>query len=426
MSIISITPKEIELPKSMLDMLNGNSMFWLENPYFQVPLNRFKLNKNICKSLNSTISGNKKLIGNRFITPRLLIKHNGKFTQYFNIHYTENNKLMKTFNVRKPYLTEPDIDKNKYKFDITFIPKFKDKYELVLEEEDDIMLRFDQLYTMTLELVLACGFIGFKITDEKSDREIIENMCKYIEQPDAIKYLSEEYFSYINRYPIYIKNEDKYYINSIVEDNDYSNNEVNDNVYDIFSLLRKIMKKNKKLSKLPSEIKTTISKNNCVLVPSFKMVRYNLPAEKIKEGQSKYGFVIEVPFKFYIQNTTTPATFPSFLYTKTPKKNIKHRNDIMNYEELRNLYTGNKPYQEAPRVSGYDCHLFITPTTEFALYQAGQPKTSWRVDSIISKRLIKENIDIDYIKNDYFEESESDDDDDENEPNETDLIGDLQ
>ena len=292
MSIISILPKEITLPTSMIDMLNGNSMFWVENPYFQVPLSNFKYNDKLCKKNDIKLNGNKKSLGNRFHTPRLLMKHNDKFTQFFNIHYTENNKLTKIFNVRKPYLSSPDDDSDKYKHNISFIPWMKDKYNCIVEQEDEIMIKLDQLYMNTLELIFTCEMIGYKITNEKTDKEIINNICNYLKQPDAINYLSEKYFD-INSLKIYYKDDGIYKL--VTEDDELEQS--------LFSLLRRLLQmKNKELSnKILPDYKNIINKPNCLLVPCFKIIKYDIPQQKRKD-EHEFGYNIDIPLRFYIKN----------------------------------------------------------------------------------------------------------------------------
>lgn len=387
-------PKELKLPENMIELLNGSSMFWLENTFFSVPLvNNIKLNEKICKINNVPMANDKKKsnssIGTRFYTPRLFIKQNDKYTPYFVIQYANNRTTRELFNIKKPYLKNTDDDKNKYKSDIVFTRYISNINEL--NEEDKIMLKLDQIYMKTMELLFTCSMIGFKITNEKSDIDIITNICNFIKQPDGIKSFSDDYF---NNNILYV-----YY----KEDRIYNIINGEETIMDLFSYIHKlVINKNKYvLSILNEDYKYVINKNNCLFVPCMKIIRYE------NKKQQDYRYNIECRFRVNIQNDTTPTNFPDILLTKTPRANDK--NHTMNYEEYRKIYTGGiNDYEKAPPTTSYNCHIFISPSSEFALYTAGQPRLTWRINSLIYNKNNKSYYTQDYIDNSLFKEDEDD------------------
>ena len=377
--MLSLTPFEIAVPKTLLETLNGTSSIYIENPWFKVSTKE-QFNKEIGMQRQFN-NQNGKSFGITIQAPKVFAKHpgNNTFTSRFNIKYSERPNTMKDFFIRKPYLQNGVDDENKRRRELIFSPTYSDPATRALYAEDEIMMRIDQAIAMATEFVLiGCAFKYVIKKNVTNDRELIEDLCEFLEYRDGINNLSDKYFSYIEHPPLWRKNESGVF--SIDVDDD---DEKQHNLVELIRKFPKIKVLAKKASSL-NDFRSCIFKKNCVIVPSFRKKVFTVAEDKKKSGTDSDEVIMpELAMRLNIKTNGFPA-LANFLMTKSPTKQNHER--PMDYQEYRSLYLGGATeYDKAKYSTCYGCHLFVTPAPEFSLYNQGQPKTIWRVDTLMYK-----------------------------------------
>ena len=417
MSILSVLPRDLVLPTTIIETLKGKASVYVENPWFFNGLTKTQQKADLCtvKLMKGPDGKPKKsTFGSQFVTPRLMLRRgvSGSFTPNFNIKYSEEERKMKNLRVKKPYLPDGVQDPSKYKVELMLMPSAVDRTKGSYGPEDEIMLKLDQIYIMTMEFIFIAINSKFNVTDEyHDDKVLITALFTHLGQNDAINRLNPKYFSYMSNPPVWVKADDGTGIFSI--DEDEGENTLFDLCRSCIPQPEDVKGKKKGASKRQlsefeqqfiSDFASEISKANCSFVPAFRKIRYFIPDEKKKNATDPDDAVaMEINLKFHLQTEKTPEKFPVSLLTKTPTRS--HRTHVMDVAELQRLYgVGDIAYSKAKWCTAYDCHIFVGPTTEFAVYKSGQTKVGWYVDTLMYKRIQTTASNNTFLNETYFDD----------------------
>lgn len=380
--IVSIFPANIALPKTIIGALNGTSSMYIENPWFPKPLGSIPYNKDIGKIrvFKDTNGQAKKMFGTQFVTPRLFMRSgtDGAFTNNFTIRYGDIDKSLKQIMVKKPYLKDGKADMSKFKVSLSVSPSGIDRISGSANPEDDIIVRFDQIYATVLEFVLVAINAKFDKFDPKDDdKTLIAKLCAHIGAKDCADQMNDEFYTFFENPPIWEKtSKGVFYIQSLNPRKQFS----------IMNLMKSLVQENEKKIKINNDLKKIIKDDLCSIIPCIKRYRYD--TKKLNEsGEAIQNVTIEAQLRFHLQVPgVTPVNFPPLLFTKTPRRD--HRNHVMDFGELQAFYgVLNSDYNKAKWSSSYEAALFMGSVTEYAIYANGQPKTQWYVETLIYKRI---------------------------------------
>ena len=399
----TIFPSEITLPKTIIAALDGSSSMYIENPWFPKPLGSMTYNEDVAKPRVFTDASGKvkTMFGTHFHAPRLLMRSGteGPFTTQFTIRYGDANKSLKSVMVKKPWLQNGEADTSKWKVSLTVSPRAIDRTTGYGQEEDEIMLRLDQIYSMVLEFVMIAinaKFDGFDHKDD--DKTLISKLCAHIGAPKGEEELNNEYYTYFERPPVWDKSSDGvFYIQSLNPRKQFT----------LMNLVKGFIQDNERAIKINPVIKKVIKEKRCSIIPCFKRYRYETK-KKNESGEPIQAVTIEAPLRFHLQIPgVTPHNFPSILFTKTPRR--AQRSHIMDFDELQSFYgVVNGDYSKAKWASFYDAAVILGTCTEYAIYAQGQPKTQWYVETLLYKRLMSASATQSAFEDDIFDAIEED------------------
>ena len=381
--ITTIYPANVTLPKSIIEVLDGSSSMYIENPWFPKPLGSITYNKEIGKvRVRKDSTGKvKKTFGTQFATPRLFMRSgtDGQFTNLFTIRYGNPDAPLKPIMVKKPYLQDGKADTTKYKVSLSVSPIGVDKNTGEGTVEDELMLRIDQIYSTVLEFVMVAVAAKFSdFTKKDDDKTLIAKLCTHIGVPGGESNMNDAFYTYFEHPPTWEKTSGDgiFYVESTSPEKQHC----------IMNLMKVLIQRNERSVKMGNEMKKIIKDKRCNIVPCFKRLRYETKKTDESTGEPVMATTIEGSLRFHLQIPgSTPINFPPQLFTKTPKR--EHRNHVMDFNELQEFYgVYNNDYNKAKWSSHYDAALFMGVSTEYAIYLQGQPKTQWYAETVIYKR----------------------------------------
>lgn len=173
MSSNLINSKDIMPASQIIDFFNGNYMFYVENPYFDVK-GMSKINKNNFLQYKEITNGV------QLIEPKIYAKINGKYTTDFKIKLFSNCIPCRLFG---PFSgnNEPIKPKANNKFMVNMGKPEQDNIE------QRVMLLLNQQLCSALDFLMICRLIDIDIPENATDESFIKLVANKINFNDTDK-----------------------------------------------------------------------------------------------------------------------------------------------------------------------------------------------------------------------------------------------
>lgn len=399
-----IYASEIELPTTVISLLNGTSQFCFENPYFKVPGlptidERQYLSIYVPKTQTKSNNG----IRLNTINIYYRIPATGVYTKFYAIGYTEvqhlrdrTNKVPKQYYVMQPQIDESKPQENNYRNKLLVSPA-----KGAVCVEDDKLAQLDYKFSMVMDVLLIAKITGIDLAkyvtpDPKAPNGIApDNRTFYqafiadinkavgVAKQKAGKKATplvydEKLADSFNETPTFGKENGVLYpvpdIHSLEPESA------------LFSTLFTSFAKSVPSAIFPEWKQIISKKDHNGSFPSFKFIAFpgKEPGQEKKLFDSRLTFIIELSPSDKNYN----PTYPLGLITRQQVSPTKI--EKMNMKMLKTLWGGESadgaPNAKVKGAVQQGC-MYIVPQPSFKYFLQGTPTIDWRVEKIAVKRV---------------------------------------
>ena len=389
--IIRLPIGSVEIPSSLLSMLNGTSSFVLYNPYFNIQTQRpidgskYLNDKDIPTGSKLTLM---------LSSPLLLYRgFDGKYSQNFTLLL--NNDASKdsseTYTFKSPYSESLNVKKT-----------------LECQCDEAIMMQLCKLENILMyatEYLLLAKFSSVPIemiSSSKSDEDLVKALFNHIfngKSEKAMKYLSERYYSCLSEPPVWMKDDKKWFIKP-------TENELEGSDRNKFCTLSEVLYKSMStVEKMKFRAHQRIDKNwiakRHIVIPSTKIISYE---KRQTEAQIKNGELPEfiqmtsnqLKFNIFFDNTQENIAknlfkpkMPQSMFSRIITNKAK-TNKIMTFNDYIALYGGKETFVEGEHIDlsrqSWSGKIVFELKEDFMLFNMGYPKITADVKCIIADK----------------------------------------
>ena len=356
--LVKLPIGSIEIPSSIIDMINGKGQFVILNHFFKEDIKTESIfnSNNIFEDKDVTGSKANVNISGIFLLYRR--PETGLYTQQFVYRLSNSDKPddNEIFTFRSPYTESIKRKKN--------LECKPSNGELSMK-----VCKFENIIMYTLEFLLLAELFDIPkelIRSAHDDKELINNFFKGIYSTKSKEihntYLSERYYDCLRNPPIWIKDDKKYHIQPI-------DNELNKESLDIikYCTLSEVLYKTipeikrKELQKKHSRFYKYWFASKQLIIPQTKRIVYEKKQTdaEIRSGESpKYAEYLSNVLKFIIKFDKTPKNLADNLAKQTDKNsmfcqfatNLKDKSKrvikTLEYNDYISLYNGKIDFRE--------------------------------------------------------------------------------
>lgn len=390
-AIIRLPIGSVEIPSSLLSMLNGTSSFVLYNPYFNIQTQR-QIDSSKYLNDKDIPAGSKLTL--MLSSPLLLYRgFDGKYSQNFTLLL--NNGASKdsneTYTFKSPYSEAKNAKKT-----------------LECQCDEAIMSQLCKLENILMyatEYLLLAKFSGVPIeaiSSAKSDEDLVKALFNHIfngKSEKATKYLSERYYNCLSTPPVWIKDDKKWMIKP-------TENELEGSDRNKFCTLSEVLYRSMStVEKLKFRSHQRIDKNwiakKHIIVPSTKIISYEKrqTETQIKNGDlPEYVQMISNQLKFNIFFDNTPENVAKNLFKPKMSQGMFSRiitdkaktNKIITFNDYIALYGGKETFIEGEHIDmsrqSWSGKIVFELKEDFILFNMGYPKITADVKCIIADK----------------------------------------
>lgn len=388
----------IEIPTSIVDMINGKGQFVILNHFY-----KDKINTDIAYT-DSQIFEDKPVVSNSKATINIT-GINLLYKKPQNGIYTSNFAFILSNSI------EPN-ESEKFTFKSPYTESMKRKKTLECKCSDaeisNKLLRFENILMYTLDFLMLAEFLDIPkdaIISANNDRELITNLFNSIYSENdkskniPYKYFSERYFDCIINPPVWIKEDKKFHIYPTEDELDGMDRVKYCTLSEVLYKYIPDIKKKELTKKHPRIYKYWFSLKQ-LIIPQTKKILYE---KKLSEAQSRSGDSPQLSeylsnnIKFLIKFDNTSENEAKGLYVKNiPDKfyikfvTKENDNKIMKYLDFNDylkLYGGSIDYKDGEQVtlSSQTWSGKIAFKLEFTtmLFSIGYPKIDANVRCLV-------------------------------------------
>ena len=390
-AIIRLPIGSVEIPNSLLSMLNGTSSFVLYNPYFNIPTQR-QIDGSKYLNDKEVPQGSKLTL--MLSSPLLLYRgFDGKYSQNFTLLL--NNDASKdsneTYTFKSPYSESLNVKKT-----------------IECQCDEAIMTQLCKLENILMyatEYLLLAKFSSVPIeaiSFARSDEDLVKALFSHIfdkKLDKPMKYLSERYYSCLSEPPVWMKEDKKWFIKP-------TESELEGSDRNKFCTLSEVLYRSMSaVERLKFRSHQRIEKNwigkKHIIVPSTKIISYE---KRQTEAQMKNGDMPEyiqmlsnqVKFNIFFENTQENIAknlfkpkMPQSMFSRIITNKAK-TNKIMMFDDYIALYGGKENFVEGEHIDlsrqSWSGKIVFELREDFMLFNMGYPKITADVKCIIADK----------------------------------------
>lgn len=370
---------DIELSPSIIGLLNGTQMFYIENPHFRVegvqPIDR--------KTYLAIKPGKQQQYGFMLNPVYLWVKtkKNKPYNDKFSIGYASTAGKPRDYYVMKPYEVSNIRDNVRQKLMV---------YPRSDPTPDDIkLLTLDYQLTMAMEVLLLASMLDINLARYGT---LTDNKAFYTEFCNEINSILSKHCDMSEQEPFMVSDK---YIASFLDPPIYATKsgksipltELGKPKTELKSpmvLFHKIFEDEQLSSVQRFKPIACMVRENSYTLPSIRYIDY------CKKGTSDHIKRFDSRLSFFIQLEPNDKgfnpNFKDFMLTIRPVSKGKY--EALTPHDLSQLWGGGLSDQESEKGATQQGVIFIVPSLSFKFYKQGNPGVEWRVEKISCRRVL--------------------------------------
>lgn len=170
---------DASIPASILDLLNGNSNFCIQNPFFkvdgipEVPMSEFMKIKELSNS------------STKVQTPKIYFKHHNKFTSDFSFYLDDGEKVYTTkIKIYKPFGSDKQGTATQTQSNEPVSKVMPNVYSILYTPAARSYANFCYFLSQAFEFIELSLILNLPLNKYKTDEEFILAVCKLLDVKD--------------------------------------------------------------------------------------------------------------------------------------------------------------------------------------------------------------------------------------------------